>query len=92
VAQRGREGDDSPALIRKKASGINGTRPAAAINAAGKQLRVLGRASGEAVAVSGKQLGGELLLATATLRDVAMLQHFVSVSPCFLFSQNFERT
>jgi hypothetical protein len=50
-------------------------RPAAAIDVAGKQLRFLEWASGDAAAVSGKQLGGKLLLASATFRDVAMLQH-----------------
>jgi hypothetical protein len=42
------------------------------------------------VAVSGKQLNGELLLASATFQDVAMLQHSNTLlSPSFLFFQNY---
>jgi hypothetical protein len=41
------------------------------------------------MAVSGKQLGGELVLATATSRDVALLQHCNSLLPPS-FSLNFQ--
>jgi hypothetical protein len=79
----------STLIHEEKTDGNSETWPTTTSNTAGKQLHIPVWASGETAVVSNKQLGGKLLLATATSRDVALLQHYNSLLPPS-FSLNFQ--